>query len=234
MIRVVVADDQPLIRAGLRGILELESDLEVVGEAGTGREAVRLAGDGPVDVVLMDIRMPDLDGIEATAQICSDPALAGVRVLVLTTFETDEHVVAALRAGASGFLGKGAEPEAVVAAIRVIARGDSLLSAAATRTLIERVIGEPGALNGSATGPTGGAPHVRTRLDAILDALTEREREVLVLVGEGLSNDEIAARLVISVHTVKTHVNRAMTKLDAHDRAQLVVLAYEGGLLRAR
>ena len=233
MIRVVVADDQPLIRAGLRGILELESDLEVVGEAATGREAVRLASDRPVDVVLMDIRMPDLDGIEATAQICSDPALAGVRVLVLTTFETDEHVVAALRAGASGFLGKGAEPEAVVAAIRVIASGDSLLSAAATRTLIERVIRAPGAPPAGDVAQEGGA-QVRTHLHAILDALTEREREVLVRVGEGLSNDEIAARLVISHHTVKTHVNRTMTKLDAHDRAQLVVLAYETGLLRSR
>ena len=239
MIRVVVADDQPLIRAGLRGILELEGDLEVVGEAATGREAVRLAAHGPVDVVLMDLRMPDMDGIEATARICSDPALAGVRVLVLTTFETDEHVVAALRAGASGFLGKGAEPEAVVAAIRVIASGDSLLSAAATRTLIERVVREPAASNDLATGPTGGpraagGADVRAHLNAILDALTEREREVLVRVGEGLSNDEIAARLVISPHTVKTHVNRAMTKLDAHDRAQLVVLAYETGLLRSR
>jgi DNA-binding NarL/FixJ family response regulator len=224
VIRVLIADDQPLIRAGLRGILELEDDLLVVGEASSGRATVRQVRERPVDVVLMDIRMPDLDGIEATAQICADPLLAGVRVLVLTTFETDEHVVAALRAGASGFLGKGAEPEAVVEAIRVIARGDSLLSPLATRTLIERFLGEPPAAHGR--GPE--------RPVASLDALTEREREVLTLVGEGRSNDDIATGLVISPHTVKTHVNRAMMKLDAHDRAQLVVIAYETGLLRAR
>jgi len=224
MIRVVIADDQPLIRAGLRGILELESDLEVVGEAASGRQAVQLARDLAVDVVLMDIRMPEMDGIEATAEICANPALAGVNILVLTTFETDEHVVAALRAGASGFLGKGAQPEAVVEAIRIVARGDALLSPAATRSLIERVLSEPRA----------GQAQDQERLQVIVVELTEREREVLVLVGEGLSNDDIADRLVISRHTVKTHVNRAMTKLDAHDRAQLVVIAYESGLLRPR
>ena len=143
MIRVVIADDQPLIRAGLRGILELESDLEVVGEAENGRRAVEQARDLATDVVLMDIRMPKMDGIAATAEICANPSLAGVRVLVLTTFETDEHVLAALRAGASGFLGKGAQPEAVTEAIRIVARGDALLSPAATRSLIERVLVEP-------------------------------------------------------------------------------------------
>ena len=224
MIRVLIADDQPLIRAGLRGILELESDLEVVGEAATGREAVRRVRDRDVDVVLMDIRMPELDGIGATAEICADPALRDVRVLVLTTFETDEHIVAALRAGASGFMGKGAEPEAFVEAIHVVARGDALLSPTATRALIERfLVGQP---TGQGRDPA--------RLPATLDELTDREREVLILVGEGWSNDDIANRLVISRHTVKTHVNRAMTKLDAHDRAQLVVIAYESGLLHGR
>ncbi|WP_407343768.1 response regulator [Pengzhenrongella phosphoraccumulans] len=229
MIRVVIADDQPLIRAGLRGILELESDFEVVGEAATGRQAVDLVLAQPVDVVLMDIRMPEMDGIEATAAICADPRLAEVRVLVLTTFETDEHVLAALRAGASGFMGKGAEPQGFVDAIRVIARGEALLSPVATRSLIERVLGLPGVASGS----SGGGPD-DARPVVSLEALTEREREVLALVGEGLSNDDIADHLVISIHTVKTHVNRAMTKLDAHDRAQLVVIAYESGLLRAR
>jgi RNA polymerase sigma factor (sigma-70 family) len=224
VIRVVIADDQPLIRAGLRGILELESDLEVVGEAANGRQAVQQARDLAVDVVLMDIRMPQMDGITATAEICANPALASVKVLVLTTFETDEHVVAALRAGASGFLGKGAQPEAVTEAIRIVAGGDALLSPAATRSLIERVLREP---------RTEQAPD-RERLRITVEGLTEREREVMVLVAEGLSNDAIADRLVISSHTVKTHVNRAMMKLGAHDRAQLVVIAYESGLLRPR
>jgi RNA polymerase sigma factor (sigma-70 family) len=224
MIRVLIVDDQPLIRAGLRGILELEDDLEVVGEASSGRQAVQHALDRVVDVVLMDIRMPGMDGIEATAEICANPALADVSVLVLTTFETDEHVMAALRAGASGFLGKGAQPEAVVEAIRLVARGDALLSPAATRSLIERVLREPRA----------GQAELQERLQVTVEELTEREREVLVLVGEGLSNDDIAGRLAISRHTVKTHVNRAMAKLGAHDRAQLVVIAYESGLLRSR
>lgn len=224
MIRVLIADDQPLIRAGLRGILELEDDLEVVGEAASGRQAVQQARDRPVDVVLMDIRMPEMDGIQATAAICADPRLAGVRVLVLTTFETDEHVVAALRAGASGFMGKGSEPQGFIDAIRLVARGEALLSPAATRSLIERFLGEPRVRQ-------RGDPD---RVHPDLDDLTDREREVLTLVGEGLSNDDIADRLVISRHTVKTHVNRAMTKLDVHDRAQLVVIAYEGGLLPPR
>jgi DNA-binding NarL/FixJ family response regulator len=223
VIRVLIVDDQPLIRAGLRGILELEDDLEVAGEATSGRHAVQQARDLAVDVVLMDIRMPGMDGIEATAEICSNPALAHVSVLVLTTFETDEHVMAALRAGASGFLGKGAQPEAVIEAIRLVARGDALLSPLATRSLIERVLREPWA--GQGLG--------QERLQVTIDELTEREREILVLVGEGLSNDDIADRLAISRHTVKTHVNRAMTKVGAHDRAQLVVIAYESGLLRS-
>jgi RNA polymerase sigma factor (sigma-70 family) len=224
VIRVLIADDQPLIRAGLRGILELENDIEVVGEAASGRQAVRQALDRAVDVVLMDIRMPEMDGIEATAEICANPALAQVSVLVLTTFETDEHVMAALRAGASGFLGKGAQPEAVVEAIRLVARGGALLSPAATRSLIERVLREPRA----------GQAQDRDRLQVAVEGLTEREREILVLVGEGLSNDDIADRLTISRHTVKTHVNRAMTKVAAHDRAQLVVFAYESGLLHSQ
>lgn len=229
MIRVLIVDDQPLIRAGLRGILELEADVEVVGEATSGRHAVDLVRERPVDVVLMDIRMAGMDGIEATAEICADPQLTDVRVLVLTTFETDEHVVAALRAGASGFLGKGAEPEAIVAAVRTVARGDALLSAAATRAVIERVVGAPQAGSGATAAP---AP--ASAVGHGVGGLTEREREILVLVGEGRSNDEIADHLVISPHTVKTHVNRAMTKLDAHDRAQLVVVAYESGLLQQR
>ena len=224
MIRVVLADDQPLIRAGLRGILELESDLAVVAEAATGRQAVQQARDLAVDVVLMDIRMPEMDGIEATAEICANRAMAGVKVLVLTTFETDEHVVAALRAGASGFLGKGAQPEAVIEAIRLVARGDALLSPAATRSLIERVLREPRA----------GQEQDQERLQVTVEGLTQRELEILVLVGEGLSNDDIADQLVISCHTVKTHINRTMTKLDAHDRAQLVVIAYESGLMGSR
>jgi len=224
VIRVLIVDDQPLIRAGLRGILELEDDLQVVGEAASGRHAVQQARDLAVDVVLMDIRMPGMDGIEATAEICADPAMAQVSVLVLTTFETDEHVMAALRAGASGFLGKGAQPEAVVEAIRLVARGDALLSPVATRSLIERVLREPWA----------GLGLDQERLQITVEELTERERQILVLVGEGLSNDDIARHLAISRHTVKTHVNRAMTKLGAHDRAQLVVIAYESGLLRSR
>lgn len=224
MIRVLIADDQPLIRAGLRGILELERDLEVVGEAATGHQAVQQVQDRAVDVVLMDIRMPEMDGIEATAEICANPALADVSVLVLTTFETDEHVMAALRAGASGFLGKSAQPEAVVDAIRLVARGEALLSPAATRSLIERVLSEPYA----------GQAQDHERLQVVVGGLTEREREILVLVSEGLSNEDIADRLTISRHTVKTHVNRAMTKVAAHDRAQLVVIAYESGLLRPR
>lgn len=229
MIRVLIVDDQPLIRAGLHGILDLEADLEVVGEATSGREAVDLVRERAVDVVLMDIRMAGMDGIEATAEICADPRLADVRVLVLTTFETDEHVVAALRAGASGFLGKGAEPDAIIAAVRTVARGDALLSPVATRALIERVVGAPRVETGRAAEPARASTAAHG-----IPGLTDREREILVLVGEGRTNDEIADHLVISPHTVKTHVNRTMTKLDAHDRAQLVVIAYESGLLQQR
>jgi DNA-binding NarL/FixJ family response regulator len=217
-IRVVLADDQPLIRSGFRVFVEAAEDIVVVGEASTGRQAIELARSTRADVVLMDIRMPDLDGLAATRLITGDPDLAGVRVLVLTTFEVDEYVFQALRAGASGFLGKSAEPDELLAAIRTVHRGEALLSPAATRSLIARFLAEPVA---------------RTPTDAGRGALlTDREREVVRLVATGMSNDEIAARLVVSPHTAKTHVNRAMTKLGAHDRAQLVVIAYESGLTR--
>jgi DNA-binding NarL/FixJ family response regulator len=217
-IRVVLADDQALMRAGFRVLVDSAPDLEVVGEASTGREAVRLARAARADVVLMDIRMPDSDGLAATRLICSDHDLAGVRVLILTTFEIDEYVFQALRAGASGFLGKGAEPTELLEAIRTVARGDQLLSPAATRSLIARFL----------THPEPGNPPVADRLAD----LTNREREIMVLVAGGLSNEEIAQRLVVSRTTAKTHVNRAMAKLGARDRAQLVVIAYETGLVR--
>lgn len=213
-IRVLIADDQPLIRSGFRVLIDAEPDLAVIAEAANGREAVRLASEYRPDVVLMDIRMPDLDGLAATSEIATDRRLAGVRVLILTTFEIDAYVFQALRAGASGFLGKGAEPAELAAAIRTVYRGDALLSAAATRSLIARCLT---------------IPDHRPRIS--LTGLTEREREVMGLVASGLSNDEIAARLVVSPHTAKTHVNRAMAKLGAHDRAQLVIFAYESGLV---
>ncbi|MFI5915548.1 response regulator [Dactylosporangium sp. NPDC051541] len=222
--RVVLADDQALIRSGFRVFVEGADDVVVVGEAGTGRRAVEVARGVRADVVLMDIRMPDLDGLAATRLIVGDPDLAGVRVLILTTFEVDEYVFAALRAGASGFLGKGAEPEELLAAIRTVHRGDSLLSAAATRSLISRFLAEPG--GGGASAALGDRQ--------LVELLTEREREVVGLVATGMSNDEIAARLFVSPHTAKTHVNRAMTKLGVHDRAQLVVVAYEFGLTGRR
>ncbi|MEU0556877.1 response regulator transcription factor [Dactylosporangium sp. NPDC006015] len=220
MIRVVLADDQPLIRSGFRVFVDSADDVTVVGEAATGREAVELARSARADVVLMDIRMPDLDGLAATRLITADPDLAGVRVLILTTFEVDEYVFQALRAGAGGFLGKSAEPAELLAAIRTVHRGEQLLSPAATRALIARFLSEP-------------APAARRRLDAapLVDLLTGREREIVGLVATGLSNDEIAAHLRVSPHTVKTHINRSMTKLGAHDRAQLVVVAYECGLV---
>ncbi|WP_433211517.1 response regulator [Dactylosporangium sp. CS-047395] len=219
VIRVVLADDQALIRSGFKVFVEAAEDVVVVGEAATGRQAVELVRAERADVVLMDIRMPELDGLAATRVITGDPALAGVKVLILTTFEVDEYVFEALRSGASGFLGKGAEPEELLAAIRTVHRGESLLSPAATRSLITRFLAEP----------------VRTRTPArgdrrLVGLLTEREREVVGLVATGMSNDEIARHLVVSPHTAKTHVNRAMTKLGAHDRAQLVVIAYEWGL----
>jgi DNA-binding NarL/FixJ family response regulator len=213
--RVLLADDQELVRAGLRLMVDSAADLAVVAEAATGREAVRQARDKHADVVLMDIRMPELDGIAATRQITADPRLSGVKVLILTTFEVDEYVFAALRSGASGFLGKGSRPEVLIDAIRTVARGDALLSPAATRGLIARFLShDPGA---------GAGP-------GLLDALTEREREIVALVATGMSNAEIAAHLTLSPLTVKTHANHAMTKLGARDRAQLVVLAYQAGL----
>jgi DNA-binding NarL/FixJ family response regulator len=217
-IRVLLADDQTLIRAGFRVLIDSAPDLEIVGEASTGREAVDLARSTRADVVLMDIRMPELDGLEATRQITADDDLAGVRVLILTTFEIDENVLLALRAGASGFLSKGVEPDDLLDAIRTVAAGDALLSAGATRSLIARFLSqpEPDPL------PT----------PAVLAGLTDREREVLVLVAAGLSNDDIAEKLYVSPLTAKTHVNRAMTKLAARDRAQLVVIAYQSGLVR--
>ncbi|MEU6647485.1 response regulator transcription factor [Saccharomonospora sp. NPDC046836] len=218
-IRVLLADDQALIRAGFRVLIESAPDLSVVGEAADGREAVALARETGADVVLMDIRMPEVDGLAATREILADPQLAGVRVLVLTTFEVDEYVFSALRAGASGFLGKSVDAEQLIEAIRVVARGDALLSPKAVKGLIARFLTQP---DESARLPE----------PAQLSALTSREREVLALVAQGLSNDEIAERLYVSPLTAKTHVNRAMAKLDARDRAQLVVIAYQTGLAR--
>jgi DNA-binding NarL/FixJ family response regulator len=223
-IRVVVADDQPLLRTGFKALISSADDLEVVGEAGDGREAARLARVAEADVVLMDIRMPVLDGLAATRLITADPGLASVKVLILTTFEIDEYVFEALRSGASGFLGKSAEADELLAAIRTVSRGDALLSPTATRTLIGRFLATP-------TVPAGGPAGVSDEARRGLEALTEREREISALVATGLSNDEIAARLVLSPATVKTHVNRAMVKVGARDRAQLVVFAYRCGLV---
>ena len=217
MIRAAIADDQPLVRAGLRSIFEHADDITVVAEASDGRAAVDTVRDVHPDVILMDVRMPIMDGIEATRLITTDPQLRGVRVLILTTFDLDEYVYAALQAGASGFLLKDAPPERMFDAVRVIAAGDALLAPAATRRLIESFLDQQ----------TVAQPNVVRRLQA----LTDREREVLTLVGRGLSNAEISAQLVVSEATTKTHVSRAMAKLSARDRAQLVVLAYEGGLI---
>ncbi|CUU58095.1 DNA-binding response regulator, NarL/FixJ family, contains REC and HTH domains [Parafrankia irregularis] len=217
MIRVLLADDQPLVRAGFRVFIDAAPDMEVAGEAADGAEAIRLATELVPDVVLMDIRMPELDGIAATRAITADPRLADTRVLVLTTFEVDEYVFEALRAGASGFLGKGIEPEELVSALRVVAHGDALLSPLATRQLIADYIARPRQTSTPALGT--------------LDGLTNRETEVVRLVAEGLTNDEIAERLFLSPATAKTHVNRAMTKLGARDRAQLVVMAYQARLI---
>jgi DNA-binding NarL/FixJ family response regulator len=216
---VLIADDQALIRKAVADILAHAEGMTVVGEATDGQEAVERASALHPDVVVMDIRMPRLDGIAATAAICADPALAATRVLILTTFEEDEYIVAALRAGASGFIGKGSEPGDIVHAVNAVAAGESLLSPVATRSLIMKYV-------------TPGHRSESTRaMPAELSGLTDRELEVLLLVARGRSNQEIAAELHISPHTAKTHVNRVMTKVYAHDRAQLVILAYESGLL---
>ncbi len=219
MIRVVLADDQALIRAGFHVLIDAADDLQVVGEAIDGAQAVDLARRERADVVLMDIRMPGVDGLEATRRISADDDLAGVKVIILTTFESDEYVYQAIRAGASGFLVKDTEPADLIQAVRVVARGDALLSPSVTRRLITDLASRP-----ERPPPSGS-------LGRALAGLTDREREVLALVAEGLSNDEIAARLFLSPLTSKTHVSRIMTKLDARDRAQLVVIAYESGLV---
>jgi DNA-binding NarL/FixJ family response regulator len=216
VIRVLLADDQALVRAGFRALLDAEPDLEVVAEAGDGAAAVRLARSTRPDVVLMDIRMPAVDGLEATRQIVSEPSLADTRIVILTTFDLDEYVFEALRVGASGFLVKDTEPVELLRGVRAVAAGDALLSPGVTRRLIAEFAGR---------ARTPAPPRQ-------LDALTDREREVMALVGAGLSNDEIAAQLVVSPATAKTHVSRAMVKLGARDRAQLVVFAYEAGLVR--
>jgi DNA-binding NarL/FixJ family response regulator len=212
MIRVLLVDDQPLLRSGFRALLDLEDDIEVVAEAADGKEGLALAREHLPDVALIDIQMPVMDGIEATRRIAADPALAGVHVVILTNYGLDEHVFNALRAGAAGFLVKDIMPEDFLHAVRVAARGDALLAPSITRMLIDRYVTQP--------------LHTGTGLKE----LTNREREAVVLVAQGLSNDQIADRMVISSLTAKTHINRAMTKLHARDRAQLVVLAYESGL----
>ena len=219
MIKVVLADDQALLRAGFRALLDADPEIEMVGEASDGATAVQIVTQTRPDVVLMDIRMPGTDGLAATERICATPDLAHVRVIMLTTFELDEYVFEALRVGASGFLVKDTEPAELLASIKAVARGDAALSPSVTRRLIDHV--------GERVRATIDPERVRA-----LDRLTDREREIVTLVGEGLSNDEIAARLVLSPATAKTYVSRAMVKVNARDRAQLVVLAYEGGLIR--
>ena len=216
MIRVVIADDQQLIRAGFAALLASEADIDVVGEASTGAEAVELVTRLRPDVVLMDIRMPDGDGIWATRRIVADPENAATRIVIVTTFELDDYVVDAIRAGASGFLVKDTEPVELIRAVRVVAAGDALLSPGVTKRLLGRVAGGLSAV-------------VDTEALAVL---TDREREVLALVGHGLTNEEIAAKLFLSPLTAKTHVSRIMQKLGARDRVQLVVTAYETHLVR--
>ncbi len=218
MIRVLLVDDQALIRSGIRALLDAEDDIDVVAEAADGQEGVDRAIAHVPDVVLMDVQMPVMDGIEATRRIVADPRLAGVRVVILTNYGLDEYVFNALRAGASGFLLKDTEPADLLQALRVVVRGDALLSPAVTRRLISEFVARPP----DAVSAAG------------LDALTPREREVVALVARGLSNDEIAQAMVLSPTTAKTHVSRAMTKLQARDRAQLVVIAYQSGLVSPR
>jgi len=226
MIRIVLADDQALLRAGFRMLLESAPDMAIVGEAHNGGQAVALAREHRPDVVLMDLRMPEVDGLTATRRITSDPQLTSVRVVVLTTFDDDESVFAALRAGASGFLVKDLEPAELLQAVRVVARGDALLAPSVTRALID-------AFTAASQLPARVAGHPAAPSPAIA-ALTQREREVVSLVAAGMSNDEIAGELVVSPLTAKTHVSRAMVKLAARDRAQLVVIAYEHGLASPR
>ena len=216
MIRIVLADDQDLVRIGLRALIEDAADLELVGEAADGLGALAVVRDVRPDIVLMDVRMPGIDGIEATRRIVADAALAGTRVIVLTTFELDEYVFDALRHGASGFLTKDTKPADLLQAIRLVAAGEALLSPSVTRRVVREFATRPARVL---------KPHPQ------LDSLTEREREIVGLVGEGLSNEEIATRLVVSPATARTHVSRAMIKLSARDRAQLVVIAYQSGLV---
>jgi DNA-binding NarL/FixJ family response regulator len=218
LIRVVLVDDQPLIRTGIRALLDAEDDITVVAEGANGLEAVALAGEHRPDIVLMDVQMPEMDGIEATRLIVADEELAGVHVVMLTNYGLDEYVFNALRAGAAGFLVKDTEPADLLQALRVTVRGDALLSPSVTRRLISEFVARPADVLPSAE----------------LDLLTNREREVVALVAHGLSNDEIADRMVLSPMTAKTHVSRAMTKLGARDRAQLVVFAYQEGLVAPR
>ncbi|MEU4677800.1 response regulator transcription factor [Micromonospora sp. NPDC023737] len=218
MIRVLLVDDQPLLRSGFRALLDVEDDIEVVAEAADGEEGLALAKEHLPDIALIDIQMPVMDGIEATRRIAADPTLAGVHVVILTNYGLDEHVFHALRAGAAGFLVKDIQPEDFLHAIRVAARGDALLAPSITRKLIDRYVTEP----------------LHTGVGTRLKELTNRERETVALLAQGLSNDQIAERMVISPLTAKTHVNRAMMKLHARDRAQLVVLAYESGLVVPR
>ncbi|GAA1774566.1 response regulator transcription factor [Actinomadura chokoriensis] len=218
MISVLLADDQTLVRVGFRSILEGQPGIAVAGEAGDGADAVRQCGALRPDVVLMDVRMPDLDGIEATRRLAADPAHAGLKVIILTTYELDEYIYGALRAGASGFLLKDIDPAELIRAVRVVAQGDALVAPSVTRRLIAELAGR--------VDPQAAAP--------ALDALTVREREVLTLVADGLSNTEIAARLFVTPTTAKTYVSRIMQKLAARDRAQLVIIAYEAGIVTPR